>query len=266
MEATLSKEDIKSFVEANIGIFHRKRIESLNNLKLEKVLERKNPYLFKAKNVSTAAEIVEGIVNAHISSSEEAVFGEFLEGLAIFISQKLYSGIKSGITGMDLEFTKEGIKYIVSIKSGPNWGNASQIKKMRDHFLSAKRTLNTNTTRQNIVAVNGCCYGRDNQPDKGDYLKYCGQTFWEFISGMPDLYTDLIEPLGYKAKEKNDEFLESYPKIINQFTQEFINEFCNEDYSINWNKIVILNSATIKPKKPRVVKPKIKANKEITNL
>jgi len=33
----------------------------------------------------------------------------------------------------------------------------------------------------NIVAVNGCCYGRDNRPDKGDYLKYCGQRFWEFI-------------------------------------------------------------------------------------
>ncbi|MHB8174419.1 MAG: PmeII family type II restriction endonuclease, partial [Nitrospirota bacterium] len=21
--------------------------------------------------------------------------------------------------------------------------------------------------------MNGCCYGRDNKPDKGDYFKYC---------------------------------------------------------------------------------------------
>lgn len=52
------------------------------------------------------------------------------------------------------------------------------------------------------MAVNGCCYGRDKHPDKGDYFKYCGQSFWEFISGYEDLYTGIIEPLGHKAKEK----------------------------------------------------------------
>jgi type II restriction endonuclease EcoO109I-like protein len=42
---------------------------------------------------------------------------------------------------------------------------------------------------QNVVAVSGCCYGHENQPDKGDYLKLCGQRFWGFISGNRELYT-----------------------------------------------------------------------------
>ncbi len=46
--------DVSHYVEQNIGIFHQKRIESLDNLKLSQVLKRKNPYLFKAKYVSTA--------------------------------------------------------------------------------------------------------------------------------------------------------------------------------------------------------------------
>ncbi|HPK53898.1 MAG TPA: PmeII family type II restriction endonuclease, partial [Smithellaceae bacterium] len=36
------------------------------------------------------------------------------------------------------------------------------------------------------------CYGKDSNPDKGDYLKLCGQIFWEFISGDENLYTDII--------------------------------------------------------------------------
>ena len=72
-----------------------------------------------------------------------------------------YGGRKSGIEGIDLEFERDGIRYLVSVKSGPNWGNSSQIKKMRDYFRQARRVLGTNNgTRGKVVAVNGCCYGR----------------------------------------------------------------------------------------------------------
>lgn len=95
----------------------------------------------------------------------------------------------------------------------------------------------------NIVAVNGCCYGRDNKPDKGEYLKLCGQRFWEFVSGSSNLYIDIVEPLGYKAKEKNEEFIKSYDLVVNQFTQKFLNEY-SQYGEINWSKIVALGSAT----------------------
>lgn len=239
----LNLKDVLKYVEQNINEFHNKRIQSLDNLKLTQVLKRKNPYLFKAKNVLTAEQIIKGIVDAHISSNEETIFGEWLEGLAIFINKKVYGGYKSGIKGIDLEFDKDGIRYIVTIKSGPNWGNSSQIAKMIEDFRTAKRTLRTNNSKLNIVAVNGCCYGRDNRPDKGDYFKYCGQKFWEFISNNNSLYTDIIEPLGYKAKEKNDEYNKLYSQMINKFTKEFVLNFCNANGEINWEKLVRFNSA-----------------------
>jgi len=239
--AKLKLDGVRTYVSQNIGEFHAARLASLSKLQFEKILTRKNPYLFKAKNILTSEALVRQLMDAHLSSQEETMFGEFLEGLAIFINGKVYKGAKSAAEGIDLEFTKGGVKYIVAIKSGPNWGNSSQIKKMKDNFKTAKRVLNTNTSKKNIVAVNGCCYGRDNKPDKGDYLKYCGQAFWEFVSGEADLYTEIIEPLGNKAKEKNEEFQKQYAILINKFTAEFSKEFCPGG-EIDWKKIVELNS------------------------
>jgi Type II restriction endonuclease EcoO109I len=236
-------KDVSQYVEQNIGTFHEKRIQSLDALKLSQVLRRKNPYLFKAKYVLTSEQIIRGIVDAHISSNEETIFGDWLEGLAIFINNKVFGGYKSGIKGIDLEFDHEGSRNIVTIKSGPNWGNSSQISKMVTDFKTAKKTLRTSNSKLNIVAVNGCCYGKDNQPDKGDYFKYCGQKFWEFISGERELFTEIIEPIGHKAKEKNDTFLSSYAQMINKFTRDFSNTFCNENGEIDWKKLVYFNSS-----------------------
>ena len=81
----LNIKEVTTYVEENIGVFHQKRIERLNSLKLKTVLKKKNPYLFKAKHILTASEIVQSIADAFISSNEETIFGDWLEGLAIFI-------------------------------------------------------------------------------------------------------------------------------------------------------------------------------------
>jgi len=245
--AKLKLEDVKKYVEGNIGSFHKKRLENLKELKFSKILLRKNPYLFKAKNVLTAQDLVKNLLDAHLSSQEETIFGDFLEGLAIFICGKVYGGKKSAAEGIDLELEKSNIKYIVTIKSGPNWGNSSQQNKMKDDFRKAKRILKTNSNPYAIVAVNGCCYGRDNNPEKEEFLKLCGERFWEFISGEKNLYTEIIEPLGHKAKEKNEEFIEEYSRLINSFTFEFSKEFC-ADGRIDWNKLVKFNSSIEKVK------------------
>ncbi len=212
-------ELIRDYVDKHIGEFHEGRIASLNSLKLTDVLRRKNPYLFKAKHMVTSEMIVRGFIDAHISSNEETIFGNWLEGLAIYINGIVFGGKKSGIQGIDLEFDVEQKRYIVSIKSGPNWGNSSQIRKMINDFSTAKKVIRAGNAQIDVVAVNGCCYGRDNNPDRGEYYKYCGQRFWSFISGDDNLYLDIIEPLGHNARLKNDEYNELHTRLINKFTK-----------------------------------------------
>jgi hypothetical protein len=249
--ANVTVQEITKFIEERIPGFHQKRLENLLELKLKKVLRRKNPYLYKAKFVTSAPELVEAILDAHLSSQEEAIFGGFLEELAVFVCGKVFGGKKSSAEGIDLEFERDGILYVVSIKSGPNWANSSQIKKMRQGFLQVKRILGTNTSAKNIVAVNGCCYGQQSVEDKGDYLKKCGQSFWSFVSGDDEFYTTIIEPLGHQAKERNEEFQVEYGKAINRFTAEFIKEFCEPNGSVLWNKLVKFNSGIRKRTIPK---------------
>jgi hypothetical protein len=243
----LNLENVTRYVETNIGEFHQKRLDKVNGIRLQEVLKSKNPYLFKAKNVLSASEIVDGILNAYLSSSEEGIFGNWLERLAIFINDSVYSGRKAGIEGIDLDFDNDGNRYLVSIKSGPNWGNDSQVKKMIDQFDSARKRLTTSGSRVSIICVNGCCYGKSREQSeyksKGNYFKKCGKRFWELISGEPDLYIRLIEPLGHDASLRNDEFNNSYVNLRNRLTKEFLTDFCDPEGSIDWEKLLKFNSS-----------------------
>ena len=248
---SLDLAKVTAFVESHIGEFHDKRLASIDSLKLEKLLLRKNPYLFRAKHLVIPQDLVRSLLDAHLSSHEETIFGDFLESLAIFINGECFGGRKSSTEGIDLEFDKDSTRYLVSIKSGPNWGNSSQIKKMRDNFKTAAKIVRQRNPATHVVAVNGCCYGREGSPDKGDYRKYCGQSFWEFVSGSPTLYTDIIEPLGHRAKERNDDFIARYADVWNRFTQEFMTAYCSEG-RLRWDAFVRLNSSNEKPQRSSV--------------
>lgn len=252
----LNLEDVSGYVEKHIGDFHRKRLKKVDDLRLKKVLATKNPYLFKAKNVTTASEIIEGILSAYISSGEETSFGDWLERLAIFINDSVYGGAKAAGKGTDLDFIKDGERYIVAIKSGPNWGNDAAQHKLADQFNTIRKSLSTSGAKVNVTCVNGCCYGRSKPKyeyrQKFNYYKICGQRFWELISGEADLYTKLIIPLGHQADEKNKEFKEAYGKLVNKLTKEFLEEFCTPSGEIDWDKLVKFNSGPGIPVKESV--------------
>jgi hypothetical protein len=237
----LNLGSVNRYIEDNIGSFHAARLRRLEELKLTKLLKAKNPYLFKAKNVMTGHDLVKTLLDAYLSSQEEALFGEFLEGLAVHVCGQVYGGKKSAAEGIDLQFEKDAVIYLVAVKSGPNWGNSGQIANMKSNFIKAKRILKTNNPKVNVQAVNGCCYGKDIRPDKGEYDKLCGQRFWSFISGNDDLYVQIIEPLGHKAKQRNDSFQKLYAQVINKFEREVLKDFIQDDL-IDWPKLVHFNS------------------------
>ena len=246
----ITDAQVTSYVQDNIGIFHDNRLEALNELRLNKLLRRKNPYLFRSKNLVIASDLIKSLLDAHLSSQEETLFGDFLEGLAIYVAETVHGGLKSSATGIDLEFLKDGARYIVSIKSGPNWGNSSQVAKMKTDFSTAARVIRQGNAATNVIAVNGCCYGRGSKPDKGDYFKYCGQEFWELISNDADFYARIIEPLGHNAKIRNDAFNENYGAVINRLSLEFAENFCDASGAIDWKKLVAFSSS--KGRAPRL--------------
>jgi hypothetical protein len=237
----LNLDDVREYVNANIVDFHRRRIMSLEELKLHALLT-KNPYLFKAKNVITAGELIAGLLDAFLSSSEEKLFGDFLEGLAVFVAQRTCDGHKSTAPGVDLEFFNKGAHYVVSVKSGPRWGNSSQQAKLEDDLKKAVARVKQSKRSVNVQPVLGICYGRTKTSYIRGYLKVVGQNFWYLISENKELYTDIVEPIGHRAKEHNEAFLVEKSKVVNRFTKSFIDDFCDPLGAIDWARFVAFNS------------------------
>jgi hypothetical protein len=233
------------FLAQNVIVpFYEKRFEKLNQLKLDRVLKKKNPYLFKAKNIETAGDFVKSILDAHLSSQEETMFGDLLEGFAIYVSAKLYGGFKSAFPSIDLEFKRGDTYNIVSIKSGTAWGNRDQVDRMKDNFKAARQALRKRPEiPRQIIAVNGCMYGRDKNPLKAHsdrnkiYYKYAGQDFWEFISEDEGLYQEIIKPIDKEAKRKDERFRDAYNAKVNEMTKDFIDRFIT-DNQIDWIGLV----------------------------
>lgn len=233
---------IAEWLAPKIAEFHARRLEKLSELKLPNILARKNPYLFRAKNIVSADQLIRPILDAHLSSQEETMFGDVLESLAVWLNSECFGGWKSSASGIDLEFDRDGIRYLVAIKSGPNWANKSQIEKMRLDFRKARQTLTTGNAGIHAVAVNGCCYGKNANEEKGDHRKLCGQSFWAFISGDEELYLRLIDPIGHDAQARDDAFQVEYGKVSNRLMGELIIGFCTPDGALNWEKLLRFNS------------------------
>lgn len=230
--------DLHEIVDRHIGRFNSKRLERIQNIRLADLLKRKNPYLFIAQQVATPDVLAEALVRATLSSSEETLFGVALEEIAIEICEAVFGGYKSPTTGIDLDFQREGIRYLVAIKSGPNWGNSSQKKRLQQDFRKAIIVVKQSSRNLNVQAVNGCCYGTDNR-EYGDYRKVCGKAFWELISGDDLLFYHLMLEINEVSANG---YQQDIVKVVNKIAEEL-----KDGWSVNgrldWNNIIRINSA-----------------------
>ena len=63
----INEDEPQFFISKNvISPFYKKRLDKLEGLSLSKILKRKNPYLFKAKNIQTAEEFVKYTLDAFL--------------------------------------------------------------------------------------------------------------------------------------------------------------------------------------------------------
>lgn len=244
----LNFDEVRSYVMQQKIAFDQAILPKLKTLSLER-LSLHNPYYLMTKRKYTIEAFVVNLIDSYLSPLDERFFDDLLVGLAFTVSQQTCNANKSVIQGIDLEFINRGTYYIVAIRPSHLWGNAEQIARMKTNFKAAKILLRSNGETRPIIAVNGCMYGTDNSPYKPDptdpemsYFKYCGEVFWEFISGDSHLYLDLIQPLEAEASKRSPEFDELYIRRVNQMALEFGNEFVTKG-QIDWEKLVRFVSA-----------------------
>lgn len=239
----MDTQELERLISKCLGDFYDRRIQKITQLNLRSVLGRKNPYLFRALGIQKASEIVERLASDYIASSDESLFGDaFFEPIAMVAS----GGSVSDAAGVDFTVETDTRYTAVAMKSGPNPYNASQKRRQHDEFLAVRSRLYR--IHKEFDPVLGHGYGRVNRRNASlIYRDSSGQSFWHEITGDPDFYLKLIRLMHDEPAKHRREYQPKWDATINRFTAEFIRDFCLEDGSIDWEKLVRLVSAEERP-------------------
>lgn len=235
-----NEETIIQAIANALDEFYTALIGKVDKLNIKSVIKRKNPYLFRAKAMNGAAQIVDAILAAFVSSSEETIFGNvFFEPIATAAAQ----GQKALAEGVDIMVERENTVYAIAVKSGTSVFNADSRKKQEQNFMAASKLAQQ--AKKRFVPIIGYGYGKKKTSSRGlpkFYEELAGKDFWTELTGDEEFYIKLIRFMAELPEKYVADFEESYQKAANRLVKEFTNEFCNEDGSIDWEKLVEFNS------------------------
>ncbi|MGA9363520.1 MAG: PmeII family type II restriction endonuclease [Bacteroidota bacterium] len=221
--------------------FYTRRLQRVNTIKLKTYLLRKNPYLYRAIGTEKAGEIVEEILKAYISSSDETIFGDaFFEPIAKLVS----GGTVSPSEGVDIAIESSSTYKAIAVKSGPNPFDSSAKKRQSDEFATLRKRLYKIHKRFDPVV--GHAYGKlVSIPSRTQiYRDVSGQKFWTELTGDPEFYLKLVRLMKDEPSEHRKAYSKAWGAAVTRLTVEFAEEFCNRDYTIDWEKLTKFNSGS----------------------
>jgi hypothetical protein len=238
----MKNEELEVLIAKCLHVFYDRRMKRIQELKLRDVLKRKNPYLFRATGIEKYSEIVEDILRAFISSSDETMFGDaFFEPMAKLSS----TGTIAPSEGIDIAIETDKRYTAIAMKSGTDWGDKDQLKKQNENFVALRSRVYKNGLMFDPVIGHG--YGRKKGTPKGKiYRNISGQAFWTEITGDVDFYLKLIRLMNDEPQKHRSDYKTAWDRALNRFNGEFYNEFCFHDTAndgaINWEKLAQLVS------------------------
>ncbi len=239
LNTSYDEEKVMEAVGEALTEFYASLTKTLDGIDVDKILKIKNPYLYRAKGISSAGQIVEGILSAYVSSSEETVFGNtFFEPIAIVVS----GGQKAVTEGVDITVDKDNTIYSIAVKSGTSVFNADSRKRQEQNFQSAQKRAQQ--ARKAFLPVVGYGYGKKRTKVGSEkfYKELAGKDFWEWLTGDAEFYTKIISFMGTRPDEYAKQFEEAYAKAENRMIREFTVKYCKDDGSIDWNSLIKFNS------------------------
>ncbi len=235
-------EAVEQAIAKALEEFYHSLLAKIDTININDIMKKKNPYLYRAKAIQNASELVESVLSATVSSSEETIFGNcFFEPLAIAAS----GGNKALAEGVDImvEDKANNIIYAIAVKSGTSVFNADSKKRQEQNFNAARKLAQQ--AKAVYEPIIGYSYGKKRSTGRGKptiYKELAGQDFWKELTGDSEFYIKIINYMGKKPEMYLEKYRESYNKASNRLVKQFTENFCDEDGSINWDKLVKFNS------------------------
>ena len=249
----ISKSALDRKVAELLAVLYERRFAQLNALTLTKLLN-KNPYLYRAIGIQRPDDLLDGLLDARISSSDETIFGnEFFEPLALWaagaakIPARTVS-VGAG-AGQDISIESATEYFAISVKSGKNIFNSQSDKGQKTEFDQLEARLKK--LKKAFHKVVGFGYGRQAAPKmEKAIMKKAGQDFWELLTGETDFYVRISDAISKPAAIHKATFDEALHKKHSELLRQFMIEFVEIDGTIRWNRVVEFNSARARPARP----------------
>lgn len=84
LNVNYNEPEVIQAISTALTEFYTALSQKLDKININKILKRKNPYLYRAKGINNATQVVDRLLSAYISSSEETIFGNtFLNPLPL---------------------------------------------------------------------------------------------------------------------------------------------------------------------------------------
>lgn len=238
----VDKDAVVKSIALALEQFYGSLLGKIDEVDIQKIMKRKNPYLYRAKAMQSASDIVESVLSAFVSSSEETIFGNcFFEPLAIAAS----GGQKALAEGIDImiEDKVDKTMHAIAVKSGISVFNADSKKRQEQNFMAARKLAQQ--AKYQYDALIGYSYGKKKTTNRGTpklYRELAGKEFWKELTGEGDFYLKIIDYMGNMPEKYLEDYKVSYAKASNRLVAQFTHLFCDTDGSIDWKKLVAFNS------------------------
>lgn len=234
-----------------LKIIHGKRLLALAKLTLS-VLLNKNPYLYQSHGHTRPEELIDALLAARVSSSDETIFGNaFFEPLALWAAQtakiKGRTVTVSDAAGADLTIVDDNFYYAIAVKSGTNIFNSQSTLGQSAEFKATQGRMKK--LGKSFLPLIGYGYGRSKATPDAAIDKKAGQEFWRLLTEEENFYLRISDAITSCASENKIAYDEAYEIQRAAFVKEFIVGYTDVVGQIDWRMLVEFNSAIIKPKK-----------------
>lgn len=220
--------------------------DHLNGVTLKKMFRGASPVFGLLRH--SPESVFERQFEAFTHASFETSFGEqVFEPIALRIANASGFSVSKPEkgTGIDLEGKIQDNYSILSLKSGPAWGNQDQRIKQAENLTKRKKELVLGGEKR-VIAISGVCYAygegtlKPVVKDGYDYLIMEGKPLWKYLSADADMYCRLLgvfKKLG--ATRKSPEQSESFKKKRDELWHEFQDNH-TKDGEIVWESLGIV--------------------------
>ncbi len=248
---------LESKVGELLETLYSKRFAALEKLTLKTLLS-KNPYLYRALGAGKASDLIDQLLIARVSSSDETIFGnDFFEPLAIFAAKQAVGSNGQGTVtvgagaGQDIAIETASEYLAISVKSGINILNSQSAKGQSAEFQQLQARLKK--VQKLFRPIIGYGYGRKKASANGKTVeRIAGARFWELLSGEADFYLRIARAMEPFADTHYVHFKQALEIKHNALVAEFSREFVATDGRIDWDHVVQFNSSAEPP--PRLTK------------